>query len=66
MRVYWLKTLKKLSIYPLGNTPSAPSVIRQVVLPIAGMHVEASVFTRDSVPHAAFKDTVVDKGHSEC
>ena len=25
MRVYWLKTLKKLSIYPLGNTPSAPS-----------------------------------------
>ena len=26
LRVYWLKTLKKLSIYPLGNTPSAPSV----------------------------------------
>ena len=26
MRVYYLKTLKKLSIYPLGNTPSAPSV----------------------------------------
>ena len=25
MRVYCLKTLKKLSIYPLGNTPSAPS-----------------------------------------
>ena len=25
LRVYWLKTLKKLSIYPLGNTPSAPS-----------------------------------------
>ena len=25
MRVYWLKTLNKLSIYPLGNTPSAPS-----------------------------------------
>ena len=26
MRVYWLKTLKKPSIYPLGKTPSAPSV----------------------------------------
>ena len=26
MRAYCLKTLKKLSIYPLGNTPSAPSV----------------------------------------
>ena len=25
-RVYCLKTLKKLSIYPLGKTPSAPSV----------------------------------------
>ena len=28
MRVYCLKTLNKLSIYPLGNTPSAPSVYR--------------------------------------
>ena len=27
--VYCLKTLKKLSIYPLGNTPSAPSVRAQ-------------------------------------
>ena len=26
LRVYCLKTLNKLSIYPLGNTPSAPSV----------------------------------------
>ena len=26
LRVYWLKSLNKLSIYPLGNTPSAPSV----------------------------------------
>ena len=26
MRVYCLKTRNKLSIYPLGNTPSAPSV----------------------------------------
>ena len=26
LRVYWLKTLNKLSIYPLDNTPSAPSV----------------------------------------
>ena len=26
LRVYCLKTLKNLSIYPLGNTPSAPSV----------------------------------------
>ena len=28
LRVYCLKTLNKLSIYPLGNTPSAPSVSR--------------------------------------
>ena len=27
LRVYCLKTLNKLPIYPLGNTPSAPSVI---------------------------------------
>ena len=27
LRVYCSKTLNKLSIYPLGNTPSAPSVI---------------------------------------
>ena len=26
LRVYCLKTLNKLSIYPLGKTPSAPSV----------------------------------------
>ena len=26
LRVYCLKTLNKLSIYPLDNTPSAPSV----------------------------------------
>ena len=26
LRVYWLKALNKLSIYPLDNTPSAPSV----------------------------------------
>ena len=28
LRVYCLKTLNKLSIYPLGNTPSAPSVTK--------------------------------------
>ena len=28
LRVYCLKALNKLSIYPLGNTPSAPSVYR--------------------------------------
>ena len=27
LRVYCLKTLNKPSIYPLGNTPSAPSVL---------------------------------------
>ena len=31
LRVYCLKTLNKLSIYPLGNTPSAPSVSALVV-----------------------------------
>ena len=30
-------------------------LIRQVVLPIAGVHVEASILTRDPVPHGAFK-----------
>ena len=28
LRVYCLENLNKLSIYPLGNTPSAPSVYR--------------------------------------
>ena len=27
LRVYYLKTLNKLSTYPLGNTPSAPSEV---------------------------------------
>ena len=31
LRVYCLKTLNKLSIYPLGKTPSAPSVFTHVV-----------------------------------
>ena len=35
------------------------------MLPIAGMHVEAGVLTRDSVSHGTLKDTVVDKRHSE-
>ena len=30
LRVYCLKTLNELSIYPLGNTPSAPSALSQV------------------------------------
>ena len=34
LRVYWLKTLKKLSTYPLGNTPSAPSAIQTFQLNI--------------------------------
>ena len=29
LRVYCLKTLNKLSIYPLGNTPSVPSAFNQ-------------------------------------
>ena len=32
LRVYCLKTLKKLSIYPLGNAPSAPSVMVSAAL----------------------------------
>ena len=40
-------------------------LIRRVVLPITGAHVEVSVFMRDSMPHGAFEDTVIDKGHSE-
>ena len=35
------------------------------MLPITGVHMEAGVLTRDLVPHGAFKNTVVDKGHSE-
>ena len=33
LRVYCLKALNKLSIYPLGNTPSAPSVTKLRVQP---------------------------------
>ena len=35
------------------------------MLPIAGMHMEAGVLPRDSVPHGTFKDTVIDKRHDE-
>ena len=34
LRVYCLKTLNKLSIYPLGNTPSAPSEWGELVTPL--------------------------------
>ena len=33
------------------------------MLPIAGMHVEASVLARNPMPHRTFKDTAVDKRH---
>ena len=35
------------------------------MLTIAGMHMEMGVLTRDSVPHGAFKDTVVNKRHGK-
>ena len=34
------------------------------MLTIAGVHMEAGVLMRDSVPHGAFKDTVIDERHS--
>ena len=40
-------------------------LVRWVVLPIAGVHMEAGVLMGDSVPHGAFKDTVIDERHSE-
>ena len=40
-------------------------MIRRVVLPITGVHMESSVLTRDLVSHGAFKSAVVDKRHSE-
>ena len=38
-------------------------LIRQVVLPIAGVEVETDILLRNLVPHGAFKSTVVDKRH---
>ena len=40
-------------------------LIRRVVLPIAGVHVEASVLTRNLVPHGTFEGAVVDERHSK-
>ena len=40
-------------------------LIQQVVLSIACVHMEASIFARNPVPHGAFKGAVVDKRHSE-
>ena len=40
-------------------------LIQRVVLPVTSVHVEASVLARNPVPHGAFKNMVVDKGHSE-
>ena len=42
LRVYCLKALKKLSIYPLGNTPSAPSVKRTRRAAFGGQVVDES------------------------
>ena len=46
LRVYCLKTLNKLSIYPLGNTPSAPSVTLAIHLRalIEGSHSPSLLF----------------------
>ena len=40
-------------------------LIRWVVLSIACVHMEASILTRNPVPHGAFKNTAVDKRHSK-
>ena len=42
LRVYCLKTLNKLPIYPLGNTPSAPSVSGVVRLSIQPLQLYVS------------------------
>ena len=52
LRVYCLKTLKKLSIYPLGNTPSAPSD-RLAPDPICGMYVLCRAYRSDGSPMGA-------------
>ena len=38
-------------------------LIRWVVLPITCVQVEASILTRNLVPHGAFESTVVNKKH---
>ena len=45
LRVYCLKTLKKLSIYPLGNTPSAPSVKSYWSWPVANCKESILTYT---------------------
>ena len=35
------------------------------MLPIAGVHMKVGIFTRNPVPYGMFKDTAVDKRHSE-
>ena len=38
-------------------------LIQQVMLSIAGMHMESSIFTRDLVPHGVFESVAVDQRH---
>ena len=53
LRVYCSKTLNKLSIYPLGNTPSAPSVKKDLA------EVKAYAEAMADSNHA--RDAYVDK-----
>ena len=61
-------------IYPLQGRLSDLStqiwtrpylLIRQVVLPIASVHVESSILLRDLMPHVMFKCVVVNQGHCD-
>ena len=54
LRVYCLKTLNKLSIYPLGNTPSAPSVSHVARHKLACHHLDLyqrTAFRRGIICH---------------
>ena len=58
LRVYCLKTLNKLSIYPLGNTPSAP-IVSQVARRKLAHH------RLDPYQHAAFRCGIVHHNTGE-
>ena len=62
-------------VHPLWKAPLDSSrrismvqshlLIRWVVLPITGAHVEASVLPRNMMPHGAFKGARIDERHCE-
>ena len=56
LRVYCLKTLNKPSIYPLGNTPSAPSA----TIITGDFNLHSPMWSPDQHPSSPFADKLIE------